>query len=158
MPVPGDPVTVDLSFLTAGHDFSSEFGEDFHSVLTPDPLFLVGGFSEDFSLDYETHVQETPYRTVPATRPDHRLWRRFAYQPAPQGLLLYKDDQAIVVVDDFATPGYLDSDDQIMGGMLWVAPYGCWQTDLLEAHGFQIVPATNLNAPPYIVDEQGEML
>ena len=133
---PGDPVTVDLRFLADSRMFSADFDNEYRRVGQTDPTL----------------------GTVKPTRPDRPLWRRFAYRPAPQGLLLFRDPARIKVVSSFHDPEFADADEAVLGGQHYVFPYGGWQCDLLESAGFQIAPAQNLNAPPYIVDEQGETL
>ena len=154
---PGYPVTVDLRFLADSRMFSADFDNEYRRVGQTDPMFTAGSFDGDFDPDFEGAAQ-TPYGTVKSPRPDQPLWRRFAYQPAPQGLLLFRDPASIKLVSSFHDPEFADADEAVLGGQHYVFPYGGWQCDLLESAGFQIVPAQNLNAPPYIVDEQGETL
>lgn len=154
---PGDPVSVDLRFLANARAFSAQFDGGFRRAGQTDPMFTAGGFGGDFGEEFEG-VTLTPYGTVRAVRPNHRLWGRVVFPVTPQGLLLFRNPARVKLVSSFFDPEAAGADEEVLGGQYYVCAYGCWQCDLLESVGFQIVPARNLNAPPYILDEQGEML
>lgn len=153
----GDPVTVDLRFLGESKAFTADFSDAFRRVGQVDPMIAGGGYGSGFDFGFDVGV-ETPYGVVRSERPKHPLWGRFAFPPTPQGLLLFRDPPRIKLVSSFVDPEFPDADDAVLGGQYYVCAYGCWQCDLLESAGFQIVPAQNLNQPPYMLDEQGEML
>ena len=146
------PVTFDLRFLEDAVAFTRAFDRSFRTTGEFDPMRRVT------VVDGEEVVEQERYGYVRQPRPDLPLWKRFFYQPMPLGLLLFKDDHRIKLVANFTDPEYVSADDAIMGGHLFIAPSTCWQVALLQEWGFSVVQAQNLNAPPYIVDEQGEML
>ena len=152
----GDPVTVDLAFLTYAGPFDDAFDQRFDTVSRLNPLYSRGDMSSQFSTEF---VQtENPYGTVRGNGPDHPLWRKFSYPRTPKGLLLFRDDQRIKLVSSFYDSEFAAADDAILGGQYYVCAFGCWQAVLLKDYGFYLVPADNLNAIPYVLDEQGEML
>lgn len=102
-------------------------------------MTVQGGFSDDFSDEFET--DDTYFVTVDVgvvdrtQRPKHPLWRRMPYPVTPVGLLLYTDG-TVKATTTFEIDEWLEADDRILGGHVWYARNDSWQAQVLETAGY----------------------